>query len=120
MITFGLKANHNSAILTKYTALRSFVEQAGNFTPLEYENAGVYTSALLDAYMDYKNIWKTIQVATWDVDNKFAVLLPPAAKLEDGSEPYPTTLEGLDHARRDCRFQMISIVKEVRAMIIVV
>ncbi|KAH8597449.1 hypothetical protein B0O99DRAFT_739487 [Bisporella sp. PMI_857] len=101
------------AILTKYTALRSFVEQAGNFTPLDYENAGVYTSALLDAYMDYKNIWKLIQVASWEVDNKLAVLLPPAAKPTDGSEPYSTTLEGLDRARRDCRFQMISIVQEV-------
>ncbi|KAJ7258577.1 hypothetical protein C8J57DRAFT_1073542 [Mycena rebaudengoi] len=37
------------AILTKYTSLKN------------YENAGVYSSALLDAYMDYKVMWRNIQ-----------------------------------------------------------
>ena len=49
------------AILTKYTALRSFQEQAGPCSPLDYEIAGVYTSALLEAYMDYKYIWRQVQ-----------------------------------------------------------
>jgi hypothetical protein len=89
------------------------VEQAGNITPLEYENAGVYTSALLDSYMDYKNIWKSIQMASWEVDNKRATLLPAPGTSKEGLESYPTSLEGLDTARRDCRFQMISIVQEV-------
>lgn len=30
-------------------------------TPLDYENAGVYTNSLLDAYTEYKEIWKNIQ-----------------------------------------------------------
>ena len=51
-----------SAILTKYTALRTYQELSNKGTPLDYENAGVYTSALLDAYMDYKAIWKLIQL----------------------------------------------------------
>ena len=40
-----------SAILTKYTSLRSFYEQTVKGSPLDYEIAGIYTSALLDAYM---------------------------------------------------------------------
>lgn len=32
----------------------------------DYENAGIYTSALLDAYMDYKSIWKQVQTMNWD------------------------------------------------------
>lgn len=40
-----------SAILTKYTGLRSYYEQSLKGSPLDYENAGVYASALLDAYM---------------------------------------------------------------------
>ena len=40
-----------SAILTKYTGLRSYYEQNVKGSPLDYENAGVYASALLDAYM---------------------------------------------------------------------
>ena len=106
------------AILTKYTTLRSFQEQAGHFSPLEYENAGVYTSALLDAYMDYKNIWKNIQMTSFEVDNGRGTLLPAAAaadsallpkpvKSGDVVEPFHPNLIGLDEARQACRFQMI-------------
>ena len=38
------------AILTKYTALESFHKQQAKFSPLDYENAGIYTGALLDHY----------------------------------------------------------------------
>lgn len=41
----------HSAILTKYTSLRSFHEATNRGSPLDYENAGIYTSSLLDAYM---------------------------------------------------------------------
>ncbi|VUC29193.1 unnamed protein product [Clonostachys rosea] len=50
------------AILTKYTSLRSFHEQTRKGSPLDYENAGVYTAALYDAYTDYKMIWGEIQI----------------------------------------------------------
>ena len=62
------KSNHSeaddepSAILTKYTSLRSYYEQTVLGSPLDYENAGVYTSALLDAYLEYKSIWTDVQV----------------------------------------------------------
>ncbi|KAF5539435.1 hypothetical protein FMEXI_8924 [Fusarium mexicanum] len=46
-----------SAILTKYTSLRSYHEQTKKGSPLDYENAGVYTAALYDAYTDYKMMW---------------------------------------------------------------
>lgn len=29
-------------------------------SPLDYENAGVYSSALLGAYMDYKASWQEL------------------------------------------------------------
>lgn len=46
----------NSAILTKYTSLRSFYEQTAKGSPLDYEIAGIYTSSLLDAYMVSRRI----------------------------------------------------------------
>lgn len=49
-----------SAILTKYTSLRSYQELTNKGSPLDYENAGVYTSSLLDSYMEYKLIWANI------------------------------------------------------------
>ncbi|KAJ6538432.1 hypothetical protein DFH09DRAFT_930393 [Mycena vulgaris] len=50
-----------NAILTKYTSLKSFYEKTIHGSPLDYENAGVYSAALLDAYMDYKMMWRNIQ-----------------------------------------------------------
>ena len=32
-------------------------------SPLDYENAGVYTNTLLESYLDYKEIWKNIQMS---------------------------------------------------------
>ncbi|KAK3311878.1 hypothetical protein B0H66DRAFT_644835 [Apodospora peruviana] len=48
------------AILTKYTSLADFHETKVEFSPLDYESAGIYTRALLDHYMDYKAMWKDI------------------------------------------------------------
>ena len=52
-----------SAVLTKYTSLRSFVESQRNISPLCYDNVGVYTADLLDAYMDYKLRWKDLNLS---------------------------------------------------------
>jgi hypothetical protein len=62
------------AILTKYTALASFHEQNQKFSPLDYENAGIYTGALLDQYMDYKSLWKQISQATYDLEGNRATI----------------------------------------------
>jgi hypothetical protein len=50
-----------SAVLAKYSSLRSFYEKNVHGSPLDYENVGVYTAALLDSYMDYKMAWKELQ-----------------------------------------------------------
>lgn len=55
------------AILTKYPALRSFQILAPQFTPLRYEHATNYSSALQEAYLDYKNMMKDIRVLSFDV-----------------------------------------------------
>ncbi|KAF5560918.1 hypothetical protein FPHYL_6387 [Fusarium phyllophilum] len=60
------------AILSKYTTLKSFLKIYQPSSVLTYENAGVYTSALLDTYMDYKSIWKQIQVANFELRNRRA------------------------------------------------
>ncbi|ODM15565.1 hypothetical protein SI65_09168 [Aspergillus cristatus] len=133
------------AILTKYQALRSYQLLSNKGSPLDYENAGAYTNSLLESYMDYKDIWKQIgkmsaeygqqksmlkiTSAATDTSNEiktmkeeFKELLP---KQKDGSKqemthipekPYDGTLVGLEKARRDCRSQMIRIVKEVDAV----
>ncbi|KAK6525430.1 hypothetical protein TWF694_005568 [Orbilia ellipsospora] len=62
------------AILTKYTALASFHEQNIKVTPLDYENAGIYTGSLLDAYMDYKSLWKQISQATHELESGRATI----------------------------------------------
>ncbi|EUC44017.1 hypothetical protein COCMIDRAFT_6579 [Bipolaris oryzae ATCC 44560] len=61
-----------------------------------YENAGIYTSALLDAYMDYKSIWKHIQVTNWEFESGITNLVKstPTKELLDyakecANEPPP-------------------------------
>lgn len=50
-------ANYINAILTKYEALRSYMAlKPPALEPIYYENAQIYADALLDAYMDYKNV----------------------------------------------------------------
>ena len=52
-----------SAILTRYTSLRSFVLVQKDISPLNYDNTGVYTADLLNAYMEYKLHWKNINIS---------------------------------------------------------
>lgn len=59
------------AVLTKYTSLRSYYSLLNKTTvlvPASYENAGIYTSMLQDAYLDYKNLYKDLQILGTDVD----------------------------------------------------
>ncbi|KAJ7822770.1 hypothetical protein B0H13DRAFT_1659452 [Mycena leptocephala] len=131
-----------NAILTKYTGLKSFHEKTLKGSPLDYENAGVYSSALLDAYMDFKVMWRNIQMEpSFDFDctgdtlggktenggsdvdaaPKQVIKVQPCELVEvplppNVLTPYPANIFGLDKARRDCRFEMIKIVKEVDAV----
>ncbi|KAJ4253321.1 hypothetical protein NW762_010476 [Fusarium torreyae] len=59
-----------ASILTKYTSLRSYHEQTVKGSPLDYENAGVYTASLYDAYSDYKVMWKDIQAMISGLNKK--------------------------------------------------
>ncbi|KAJ5715709.1 uncharacterized protein N7483_012890 [Penicillium malachiteum] len=148
------------AILTKYTALRSYHEQTVRGSPLDYENAGIYTSGLLDAYA-YKTIWKDIYQTISDLNSGSASATPKeesssmkeyalyfendyqdrlkqyeevvqaiSANSEAYREvtvekplppnkliPYRADLFELDKARRDCRFEMIKIVREVHIFV---
>ncbi|EMD85057.1 hypothetical protein COCC4DRAFT_31650 [Bipolaris maydis ATCC 48331] len=85
----ALTPQRTYAILTKYTSLKTFHESMGFFSPLDYENAGIYTGALLDAYMDYKSIWKHIQIINWEFESGTTKLVK--------SEP---TKELLDYAKK--------------------
>ncbi|KAB8206009.1 hypothetical protein BDV34DRAFT_224878 [Aspergillus parasiticus] len=133
------------AVLTKYSALRSYQLLSNKGSPLDYENAGVYTNSLLESYLDYKEIWKTIGILGADYGQRKTNLKASAtakdtakdikemkkefneisSKLKEDKPvqfshipeaPYPGTLVGLEKARRDCRSQMIRIVKEVDAV----
>ncbi|KAL7815141.1 hypothetical protein V8C26DRAFT_402544 [Trichoderma gracile] len=116
------------AILTKYESLRSYMAlKPPKLKPMFYENAAIYTNALLDAYMDYKNIYRTIGTQLFDIQagTKKFVEWPDEVKayadtttlsLIDDEKPFKATIKGLDLARRACRFQMVKIVKEVDAI----
>lgn len=92
------------AILTKYTALASFHDKKDDFSPLDYESAGIYTRALLDHYMDYKAMWKAISHATYELKGGRATI--ELAKLDDemyklaSIEQMPLTNAGHDEASR--------------------
>ncbi|KAF4446873.1 Mannose-binding lectin [Fusarium austroafricanum] len=59
------------AVLTKYDTLRSFVSQRpASFSPLQYENAQMYTNVLMDAFMTYKSIYKKIGDQSFSIQNK--------------------------------------------------
>ncbi|KAF3926839.1 hypothetical protein ABW20_dc0102331 [Dactylellina cionopaga] len=159
-----------SAILTKYSSLRSYHEQTKRGSALDYENAGVYTTSLYDAYTDYKILWSKIQTMISKLNSnelelflqtRSAGLLKYAETVKDDQEEkekhyaelidaqkaeeeaqalmpvssnqyrsdlrttekplpnnkvelYDPDIFGLELAARDCRFEMIKIVREVR------
>ncbi|KAM0227454.1 hypothetical protein ACHAPO_011516 [Fusarium lateritium] len=96
-------------------------------TPMYYENASIYTNALLDAYMDYKNIYSNIGTQLFDIqagtkklepfkENDLKFTTSADIGKNDIELPFAATIKGLDLARRACRFQMIKIVNEVDAV----
>ncbi|KAH7165330.1 hypothetical protein EDB81DRAFT_852234 [Dactylonectria macrodidyma] len=59
------------AILTKYDTLRSFIAmRPASFSPLQYENAQMYTNVLMDAFMTYKSIYKKLGDQSFSIQNK--------------------------------------------------
>lgn len=130
------------AILTKYDALRSFVEKKpAAYTPLQYENAQLYTNTLLDSFVSYKALYKrlgeqvfgvqgnTMEIIPWNDTDKEDVATCSTAVSRMGSKNadglYPFTevntkfeasLKGLSDARTAIRRQMARIVNEVDAI----
>ncbi|KIP02679.1 hypothetical protein PHLGIDRAFT_78782 [Phlebiopsis gigantea 11061_1 CR5-6] len=133
-----------SAILTKYTSLRSVqVAAIKTGSPLDYSNTTLYSSALLDAYMEYKTMLQMIShsmdeynkqsamddtiSATSDDDcvstlSSFSVIVGATARKREPPArpnelvPYSADIIGLDAARWDCQLELAKIVKEVEAV----
>jgi hypothetical protein len=137
------------AVLTKYTSLRSFYSATlgapKNIIP-NFEKAGVYTTMLQEAYLDYKTIAKNLQVLAFSVSAGTEKLLEaPAATKGQAQEktkaneknndsdsdsivdvdpqspvtptaPYAPTLVGLESARQAVRMMLNRIVAEVDAV----
>lgn len=124
------------AILTKYTALRGYLEWKGlnNPLPLDYDLASLYTCELLDVYMGYKVIWDSIHTTMEDMDNGVVYVKAPNPTSEvrgpqvptNANEtawqpgpilrPFDATYVGLDLALGTCRNFMVRIVREVDAI----
>ena len=121
------------AILTKYDSLRSYLSRTQTkVSPLNYENATLYTNALMDSFMTYKTLYKRMQVEIFDIRNgtkQFHKLntLPAAPAVlteeEKGAlskakvpENFPPSIKGLDAARKVALKQMSHIVNEVDAI----
>ncbi|KAI8633210.1 hypothetical protein F5Y19DRAFT_294110 [Xylariaceae sp. FL1651] len=131
------------AILTKYDSLRSFVaRKPASYTPLQYENAQIYTNTLLDAFVSYKALYKrlgeqifgvqgkTLEVIQWSETEKAKVATTSTAVSQMGMKDkdtglYPyverdsnfeASIKGLSDARTAIRRQMARIVNEVDAI----
>jgi hypothetical protein len=99
------------AILTKYEALRSYVEKGPkHFSKLVYENAAMYTNFLLDSFMDYKNIYKMLSTNMEEIEAGRYRLVQPSdgekAKsglLKDGKakDPTPEFVDELPSAQNE-------------------
>ncbi|KAK7454045.1 hypothetical protein VKT23_011558 [Stygiomarasmius scandens] len=64
-VAYPIRTN---AILTRYTNLKSFRTANPVGIPLDYQNAGVYSSTLLDVYMDYKVMLRSISTTISEVE----------------------------------------------------
>jgi hypothetical protein len=131
------------AILTKYDSLRSFVvSKPAAYTPLQYENAQIYTSTLLDSFVSYKSLYKRLgehisgvqskllEITPWsdDEQKKVSSYSTAVARMGDkdkatGMYPFQETdsnfeasIKGLSDARTAIRRQMARIVNEVDLM----
>jgi hypothetical protein len=131
------------AILTKYDSLRSFVAaKPAAYTALQYENAQIYTSTLLDSFVSYKSLYKRLGEQIFGVQGKLLEITPwsdeeqkkvssfstAVSRMGDkdkdtGLYPFSETdlnfeasIKGLSDARTAVRRQMARIVNEVDLM----
>ncbi|CAG9991062.1 unnamed protein product [Clonostachys byssicola] len=88
------------ALLTKYTALRSFYTSQTFDLPI-YDKTGTYTNVLQEAYLDYKSILASIQVLAYDVSEgtKALVINPRGNKAAIRPDPRDTDIIVVEHAK---------------------
>ncbi|CAG7557900.1 unnamed protein product [Fusarium equiseti] len=82
------------AILTKYTALRSYHMAFAGLKMPAFEMAGVYSTLLQESYLDFKTVAKNLQVLAYDVSTGASRLVSASEhrkRLEAASKP---TVEG--------------------------
>lgn len=112
-----------------------------SYTPLQYENAQIYTNTLLDSFVSYKSLYKrlgeqifgvqgkTLEIIPWSDADKENVSAYSTAVTRMGSKGanglYPfievdskfeASIKGLSDARTAIRRQMARIVNEVDAI----
>ncbi|KAK7424025.1 hypothetical protein QQX98_000635 [Neonectria punicea] len=130
------------AILTKYDTLRSFVAlRPASFSPLQYENAQMYTNVLMDAIQNKTLEFEPVDAAQAEADKTAAIeaaakTTPLTAELKrkiDTKHPraaeaqqylaalqsaadisrFEASMKGISDARKFIRRQMVYIVNEV-------
>ena len=111
-------AQRTSAILTKYTSLRSFNEANArnppedNFRILDYDLCSLYTQDLFDAFLAYKNIWTDLSDML-----KYTEQYREREPGQDVPEPIQLTPKGLNEARTLARKGMTQISDLTKALI---
>ena len=89
------------AIVTKYESLRSFIKtKPAGYTKLQYENAQIYTNAMMDSYMSYKSLYTKLGSYIFDVQNESKVI----KAWQESSTTESTTADG------DTKVSIISTV----------
>ncbi|MCJ1311118.1 hypothetical protein MMC25_004788 [Agyrium rufum] len=111
-------AQRTSAILTRYTSLRSWHEANGNlplkdrFVIRNYELCSLYTQDLFSGYTAYKSLWARISEILKNPD-KYKAREPS----ELVPEPFALTPESLNAARLLARKGMVQISDEASRLI---
>lgn len=86
------------AILTKYDSLRSFVSlRPAKYSPLQYENAQIYTGVLMDAFMTYKSLYKKLGDQIASIQSK-TLEFEPWPSTDDQVTSQSTQATGTDTA----------------------
>ncbi|KAJ5651586.1 uncharacterized protein N7484_005309, partial [Penicillium longicatenatum] len=120
-LPFQIKSRTH-AILTKYSALQSYQLLLNKGSPLDYKNIGIYINALLESYLDYKGkSILTVSITTKDTTTEIKSIKEEFKQdlfSHIPDTPYNSSLVRLVKAKRDCRLQMIRIVKEVFTLLI--
>ena len=111
-------AQRTSAILTRYTSLRSFNElnakfpKEDQFKILDYDLCSLYTQDLFSAFVLYKNIWAELSEIM-----KYTEQYREREQSQDVPNPIQLTPKGLNEARLLARKGMVQITDVTKALI---